>query len=248
MFYTAKGFSIIPGPKHVYWVKPGRSSESPLVFSAGFGIGAGGYVLFINKLIRQFPDRTVVIFETPYANFRPTAPVATEAEGLREIDDMFLSLGLGQCTWIGHSFGTNTASWVVKHRPHYINKLILVDPVCFRTWDASLYRSLFYRPSDSVESRMFQLFLAQEPNIACAVTRQLNWYENTLFPEQMAMPTEIFFSSFDTLVDLKGCQDYLQHRIAKDNLPHIHLNMLPIARASFQFSPRSIVKIINAIQ
>ncbi|KAJ9068401.1 hypothetical protein DSO57_1029048 [Entomophthora muscae] len=231
--------------KHVYWVKTGQSEEDPLVISTGTGIS--GYFFLVNDILRKHPSRTIVLFETPYFNLQPAVPVLAERESLQEIDDMFLALGLVKCTLLGHSFGTAVACWVVKHRPHYVTKLILVDPVCFRTWDASLYRALLYSEPNSIETKLFQLFITQEPIIACAISRHLNWFECTLFPEQITMPAEIFIPDNDFLLNPTGLHSYLNHRIATDHLSHIHLTAMGTSHGLSMLHPHTTTQIATRL-
>lgn len=244
-----RGFRVAftAGNAHLYAARVGSSDEDPLVFCTGIGAGFGLYLVFINTILRQHPHRTVVLLETAYANLQPAAPIVTEEQSLREIDGMVASLGLGRCTWAAHSFGTCVAGWVVKHRPHYVGKLVLIDPVCFRSWDFAKYRTLFHRAPDSVELHVLLLFAARDPALASALSRHLNWFESTLLPEQIAVSTQIFLAERDTFIDVKGVQAYLQHRIFKDKLFHIHLNRMPTSHGFFQFVPESANQIITSL-
>ncbi|KAJ9052404.1 hypothetical protein DSO57_1034479 [Entomophthora muscae] len=235
------------GKKHEYWVKEGQSNEDPLVVMTGFGVGIVGYYMFVKELINHFPNRTIILFETSYVNLKPAASVITETDSLCEVDDMFLDLKLDKCTLMAHSFGTFIAGWIAKHRPHYISKLVLVDPVCFRTWDASFYQTMFRQPPDSLESKAYQILLASGPIVSLGLARHMNWFGSILFPEQITVPTQIFLAENDFLLDPAGLHSYLQHRIAKDTLSHIEITTMDTCRGFFQLIPKWNGNIIGAL-
>ncbi|KAJ9083514.1 hypothetical protein DSO57_1034000 [Entomophthora muscae] len=245
-----RGFSVWAdsGKNHVYWVKAGDESQDPIILSTGVGVGMNGYINFVNSLIGQYPNRTIILLETSCINLQPAASLLSETDSLCEIDDMFLDLKLDKCTWIGHSYGTVIAGWVVKHRPHYIRKLVLVDPICFRTWDASSFRAIFYTPPGSMETKLFQVLFATDPAIACGFARHVNWFGPILFPEQIIVPTQIFLAENDFFLDYTGLHSYLNHRISKDNLSHINVTSMDALHASFLFCPTSSKNLIAALQ
>ncbi|KAJ9057622.1 hypothetical protein DSO57_1020754 [Entomophthora muscae] len=244
-----RGFSVCAdaGKKHVYWVKAGNGTEDAVVFSSGIGVGINGYLKMINDLICRYPNRTIILFETPYINLQPAASVLSKGDSLREVDDMFLDLKLDKCTWIGHSYGTVIAGWVVKNRPHYIRKLVLVDPICFRVWDVSCFKTVFYSPPDSFESNLFWIMFASDPTLARGISRHVNWFDIILFPEQIPMPTQIFLAEKDFLLDPTGLHSYLQHRIAKDNLSHIGIDTIDTCHGFFQLFPEFSERIFSAL-
>ncbi|KAJ9077690.1 hypothetical protein DSO57_1014312 [Entomophthora muscae] len=201
----------------------------------------------INNLLLQYPNRTIILFETPCINLQPASSVLSKKDSLREVDDMFLALRLDKCTWFGHSYGTVIAGWVVKHRPDYISKLVLVDPVCFRVWDISVYKTVFYSTPDSLESSMFQLIFASDPLLARGILRCVNWFDTILFPEQITMPTQIFIGLKDFLLDPTGLHSYLQHRVTKDNLSHIEITTMDTFRGFFQLIPEFRERIFSVL-
>ncbi|KAJ9071433.1 hypothetical protein DSO57_1036933 [Entomophthora muscae] len=165
----------------------GKFKDNPLVISTGFGIGIVSYLFLINEILYQHPNRTVILFETPFVNLHPTA---SKQETVLEVDTMFSQLNIKKCTWVGHSFGTIAAGWVVQHRPHYISKLILVDYICFRMWDTASYRALLYQTPDLLEAAMIQILFSSDSTVAYAIGRHIYWFDCLLFPEQIVMPTK----------------------------------------------------------
>ncbi|KAJ9077693.1 hypothetical protein DSO57_1014315 [Entomophthora muscae] len=201
----------------------------------------------ITDLLLQYPNRTIILLETSCINLQPASSVLSKKDLLREVDDMFLALRLDKCTWFGHSYGTVIAGWVVKHRPDYISKLVLVDPVCFRVWDISVYKTVFYSTPDSLESSIFQLIIASDPLLACGILRHVNWFDTILFPEQITMPAQIFIGGKDFILNPTALHSYLQHRVTKDNLSHIEITPTDTCHGFFQLITEFRERIIGSL-
>lgn len=87
-----------------------------------------------NALARALSSsRRVVAIDLP--GFGASEPLrgATSWEALAEsVLDVIAGLELGRATWIGHSIGAAAAIVAAADRPEFVERLVLVSPVCYR--------------------------------------------------------------------------------------------------------------------
>lgn len=233
--------------KHPYWVRYGSPTHMPLVFVVGVGVGFVAYVNFIGSLIEAYPDRSIVLLEVPYVSMQPAAEIASMEEALADVDNMFAATGLGPSSWLSHSYGSVLHAWVLNHRPHLVKRSTFVDPISFRTWDGSLPRFIIYNEPDSLCADVVRYFFAQDPTIGHAITIHTFWLLNIIFPENLTMPTHIFYSSKDTLFDVQGSIAYIRHRIATTGQTNVILKTMATNHGGFQLYPKYVNEIIAAV-
>ncbi len=134
-----------------YYYRPGSNPEkqSPIVFVHGIGVGLLCYLSFFKQLVME-SDRPVVAIELPHVSsllypiYRPVVEdVPTVAEMVDAVEHIFRKHGfvrstrqggkgqLNKATFIGHSLGTTVLAWIIRHRPHLVQKAIFIDPICF---------------------------------------------------------------------------------------------------------------------
>jgi hypothetical protein len=86
---------------------------------------------------------------------------------------------------VGHSFGTITAGWLVKHQPEIVSHLTLIDPVSLLLGLPDVAYSFLYKKPKSFIEWIIYIFGSRELTISHTLHRQFWWYRNVLWLEEV---------------------------------------------------------------
>ncbi|KAJ9074785.1 hypothetical protein DSO57_1003063 [Entomophthora muscae] len=156
-----------------YWFLPGDSSEPPIMYIHGIGIGYTMYLPKIYSVLPAHPGRAVILLDLPHISMLPTDLILDHDETLQALDAMFLRHNLEKVTLVTHSYGTIVASWIIQHRTQYLSKSLLVDPVCFMMVDPMLTYSFLYTKPKCILHEMSRFFFSTDPLISLALTKKM---------------------------------------------------------------------------
>ncbi|KAJ9049906.1 hypothetical protein DSO57_1019666 [Entomophthora muscae] len=226
-----------------YWHCPGDSSEPPILYIHGVGIG---FFMYMAKLIsmKAFHNRRrIFLLELPYISMYICNNILDHDETLNAIDTIFKTHSLQKVSVVGHSYGTVLASWLMRERPHYLSHLTLVDPICFCMWDSTLARNFLYANPFSFLHELALFFVARDPLIAHTVSKELYWYESVLYPKDISVPAHIFLSTQDWVVDAAIINGYLQKRLPS----HCKIELMETSHGGCLASKTYISQIIHVI-
>ena len=186
--------------------------ECPLVFFHGIGIGWLPYVKWIRKMAKYrrpvvFVELSNIAVELPY----PSKPLNMHETVDLVCDILRIPERLGiekvrQIDILGHSYGTVAASWLVRHTS-LVRNLTLVDPVCLQLFRADVCKRFLYSPSALSMVDTFLSHLLQDIGITRTLMRYFDWYDNTLFLEELEeknVDVEIILSGNDHFVPTKS--------------------------------------------
>ncbi|KAJ9074779.1 hypothetical protein DSO57_1003057 [Entomophthora muscae] len=193
-----------------YWFLSGDSDEPPIMYIHGLGVG---YILYLTKIysiMKAHPGRAIILLEFPHVCMQPSDVILDHDQTLQELDVMFLRHNLEKVSLVSHSYGTIVANWIIRQRPQYVAKSVLVVPVCFMMWDPTMANTIFYAAPFCMSHEGFRFSLAADPLISLALTKKMYWYESVLYPEYITMPTTIFLAQDDFMVDSYAIQRYLE--------------------------------------
>ncbi|KAI9296802.1 alpha/beta-hydrolase [Neoconidiobolus thromboides FSU 785] len=188
-----------------------KSKEKPIVFIHGVGIGLIMYLRFIIKIRLSYPDRRVILVEVPYVSLTMTNQIGTRDNTIHYFDILFHRYNILDCQLIGHSYGTIIASWLIQDRPHYVNQVQLIDPVCFLMWESDLIYNFLYKPRDDLISTLAYYFLSKDLFMANVFYRHFNWYENLLFLQDLNnIPCNVYLSEKDWIISANKIHSYIE--------------------------------------
>ena len=199
-----------------YWHRPAPSDAPPsndappLILLHGIGISwRVGYPNLLQELVDTAgQDRGIIAPESPVVAL--TAPKdygANPAESVKTIRSMLAAHGYGtsdggqgRCDLLAHSYGTLTASHLLKQTPEMVRSAVLLDPVCVGAHRATLCRTFLYEPTESraivrsgSDPRQWGSILVQkiklwllhrDPRIVGALMRNFYWYDNVLWLDE----------------------------------------------------------------
>ncbi|KAJ9077502.1 hypothetical protein DSO57_1016104 [Entomophthora muscae] len=205
-----------------YWFLAGDSDKPPIMYIHGLGLG---YIMYLTKtysIMKAHPGRTIILLEFPHICMQPTDVILDHDQTLRALDAIFIRHSLRKVSLVGHSYGTIVASWIIRQRPQYVAKSVLVDPVCFMMWDPTMAHTLLYADPFCMNHEGIRYMLAADPLISLTLSKKMYWYESVLYPKQLTMPTTIFLAQDDFMVDPCATQRYLEKQLPC----HIRLMLL----------------------
>lgn len=187
-----------------------RQTKPPVFLVYGIGIGVAMYLKVINAIRIKDPDRTIIVLNQPHISLKLVHHIPTLLQTLEAIDNIYKKHDLTSCNWFGHSYGAIVTAWAIKKRPTYMNKVTLVDPVCFALWEPDLIYNFLYNsnPAGPIH-HLAQYFVAKDLLVATTLFRHFWWMQNILFPDDIKCPTHAYFSQYDWIINADGIQKYL---------------------------------------
>lgn len=171
----------------------GASSAAPIFFLHGVG-GLAAYLPLVQGL--SLMGRDVVAVEMSYVSLHVTPNVPTIDQHVALLREVRQRHGYEdrQVVLIGHSWGTNVMSWLIKACPDSVQTAIFLDPVNFMLHLRDITFSWFYeRTGDRLEkvplmsvSSVVSL-VKTELFVVYALQRPLAWFRNSLFASELEL-------------------------------------------------------------
>jgi pimeloyl-ACP methyl ester carboxylesterase len=126
------------------------------------------------------------------------------------VRNMLSDHGLEHAIMCGHSIGTVYTSQILIHAPDIVAACVLIDPVCFRIFDAGLIHQVLYRiPKTPFESAITYM-VSRELYQSVFLSRGFHWHENTVDARLIPDNSFVFVGKRDNLVDGNRLLDYLE--------------------------------------
>ncbi|KAJ9084340.1 hypothetical protein DSO57_1025626 [Entomophthora muscae] len=220
--------------------QPVKEEGTPIMFIHGISAGFVPYVMMLVKLANQFPHRQIILLEVPHIAMELTTAIPDRGATLDAIDAIATKHGILKFSLSAHSYGTLMASWIIRNRPSLVAKLSLVDPVCFRLWDATLAHNFLYAKPISFMHDLIRNFVTKEYLITHSVSREVYWSQMVLFPSDITVPTTVIISTKDWVINPSGCYEYLK--------PHIsNIHLINTFHGGFGFSQEFTHKFLNSL-
>lgn len=203
-------------------------TKPPVFLAYGIGIGITFYLKVINAIRKKDPDRTIIILDLPHISLKLVHQIPSLSQTIEAIDNIFIKHSLTSCNWLGHSYGSIITAWVIKERPKHINKISLVDPVCFALWEPDLIRNFLYNSSNRLGPihHLAKYFVAKDLLVAATLFRHFWWLQNILFPDDLTFETHIYFSKYDWIINSVGIKKYLDNFCEQKSWIHLNTKMM----------------------
>lgn len=238
-----------------YWIYNGNKSQSqnetkpPVFLVYGIGIGATMYLKVINAIRNKDPDRTIIVLDLPHISLKLVNQIPSLQQTLEAIDNICKKHNLTDCSWFGHSYGSIIIAWVIKERPKLVNKVSLVDPVCFALWEPDLIRNFLYNanPIGPIH-HLAQYFVARDLLVASTLFRHFSWLQNILFPDDLTCQSHVYFSQYDWIINSSKIQKYLDNFCEQNSWNHLHTLMMDdVAHGGFILSDEKIQIVLKHV-
>ncbi|KIY74048.1 hypothetical protein CYLTODRAFT_416320 [Cylindrobasidium torrendii FP15055 ss-10] len=213
------------------------SKERPIVFFYGLGSGISQYKVALTRIIRQVPDRPLLVIMQPHISqdiFHPNyLNPFTREETTERLAGLLDSLGWANAstdlskealvrrpgselgvTMLSHSNGTYGHTWMLKDKPHMISRNCLIDPVCFSSWEGDTCFNFLYRPCTNGLHLFMRYFVSSELGIAYMLTRRFDWTSNALWASEIPNASDVSKTLFvlggkDLIIKAHRARQYL---------------------------------------
>ncbi|QRW16517.1 hypothetical protein RhiXN_04518 [Rhizoctonia solani] len=238
--YLKRTFGVVHGKfgKLEYFLRQPEvttnEAKEPIVFMHGLGIGPAQYSMFISQILREFPNRPVLVPLQPHISQAIFHPGHLDALNKTELVDtlrgLLEELGWAQSddkpsssrvTFISHSNGSVPHAWMLKAYPQLLQRNCFVDPVTFCLWEGDVcYNFVYKRPVNGLDVLM-RYFVGTELGIANHIQRQFDWSANSLWFEEIPGARDpkrsmFFIGGKDSIIDGERVRRYLRsHGIRK---------------------------------
>ena len=210
----------------VHWYHPGNpdvhagKSEAEIKETAdgvfmlhGVGVGYLPYLDMLQKVSTATNGLPTLVVEIPYISLRAWArPDARGPDGSASaIAWSMRSVGMERATLVGHSFGTITASWILRHSPEHVHSAVLIDPVCLQLARADVAFAAIHRRPVSAADVLLEYFVFRELSLAATLARNFFWFRNILWAEDLPGNKRSvgILSSNDAIVPSASVRNYL---------------------------------------
>ncbi|KAJ9088163.1 hypothetical protein DSO57_1025828 [Entomophthora muscae] len=201
----------------------------------------------MQKLVDLYPNRQIYALELPCIIVGTFSKIPTMDEILGSIDEFFAECDLKRCSFIAHSYGTIVCTWLSYHRPQYISKLTLVDPVCFNLLQSRFLQKCIYQQPSCFAHGISLFLIFRDPLLASIFSRNFWWHQNNLFPEDIKVPTDVYLPDLDWIIDTPKVFKYLQNRLAAAPHPNVKVHMLNVAHSEYLFNAKGLAKICESV-
>ncbi|QRV73174.1 alpha/beta hydrolase family protein [Ceratobasidium sp. AG-Ba] len=239
--YLKRKFGVVHGKfgKLDYFLRmPIISSDEarePIVFMHGLGIGPAQYSMFISCILREFPNRPVLVPLQPHISQSIIHPghleCLSKTELVSSLRGLLQELGWAQAddeksseyniTFMSHSNGSVPHAWMLKTYPQLLRRNCFVDPVTFCLWEGDVcYNFVYKRPTNGLDILM-RYFVGTELGVANHIQRQFDWSANSLWFEEIPAARDPARSAFfiggkDSIIDGERVRRYLRsHGVRK---------------------------------
>jgi pimeloyl-ACP methyl ester carboxylesterase len=119
--------------------------EPPIVFVHGVGLGLVTYLPFLRGLFAMSRHRAVVLLELPHVSMKLGIDRFPGIQLIADLTEQALQqLELPAALWVCHSLGTFVFAGINRLKPHLIDSVVLIDPVCFMLWEATTMNNFCY--------------------------------------------------------------------------------------------------------
>ncbi|BFZ56082.1 hypothetical protein PYCC9005_003124 [Savitreella phatthalungensis] len=166
-----------------------REATKPVLFLHGLGLGLAQYRNLVAHLAHTVGERAPLFVPVqgqvgmwPGSRHwcRPPS-MASTTTALLLIADRH---AIAPDTWriLSHSYGTIAHAWILKH-PHLSQlaaRHLMVDPICFRLWEADVCFNFLYRLPSTPNQLLMAAAVARELGVATAMHRAFWWPQNLL--------------------------------------------------------------------
>mmetsp|Transcript_5575 Transcript_5575/g.15001 ORF Transcript_5575/g.15001 Transcript_5575/m.15001 type:complete len:739 (-) Transcript_5575:1603-3819(-) len=205
---------------------PAHSSQVPILFLHGVGMGLFPYMGFIAQL--ACTGQPVVAFECNHLGMRWVSHIPDADEVVEAIAGVLRKHDVPRMAVAAHSYGTLHSSRLLQMYPQLVQSICLIDPVNFNMFTGKLIHNFVYRP-DKTKNLPAHL-VARDIHHAASVSRRFYWSLLNLWPHQLPRNTMVVLSGRDELVPVPETITMLQqeapHSIVLFRPSHKHAQFI----------------------
>jgi len=228
----------------------------PLVMFHGLGMGLLMYLPVIVALEKCREE--IFLVTMPHVSMRPIGRVPSQREFVAGVVDMLTVWGHRQAHFVGHSWGTAAAAWVLLYAKPQVAALSLLDPICFVVMKGitNVACDFWYGDPDKMDvlDTMIRYFAFEELHIAHTIARQTDPWCTCVWPEELRdIPCFICLEGRDSIVPAHSVRRLLNAESAKrgdqPNLAKLELMWFPdYPHGGFLLHPRLLRELTQGVR
>lgn len=210
--------AVSPSPSLTYFHRPHTSTtQLPILFIHGIGIGLYPYVRFLGELHAAAPDVGIIALEIHSISFRLTPAPLTPAELCAQVLHILAHHGWERCVLVSHSYGSVLSTHLLHHAQlaARIGPVLLVDPVCFLLHLPDVAYNFTVRVPRRANEYQLWYFASKDIGVSWTLARHFFWADNILWREDLVSgarkdwPTTVSLGGKDLIVDSEVVGRYL---------------------------------------
>jgi len=200
LLFRTCGFRSYELREFHYWYCPGpaQSNLDPIIFLHGITPGWLGYAKLVFALGKGRPIFLIDLegIRIKSMSFRMPNPEYFS----RTMKQILKRHRYDTASIVGHSFGTITAGWIIKHNPEIVSHVTLIDPVSLLLCLPDVAFAFVYRKPSTATEWIIYFFASKELTISNTLHRHFSWYRNVLWFDEIP-------SSVGVVVAIAGCDE-----------------------------------------
>lgn len=214
-----------PAPGLGYWYKPHEdSSQAPVVFFHGIGIGLLTYINFIADLYKATKSNGgkgvgIIAVELLPISFRLMDPPDGKDVFLQQIKTIVNYHEWDQFTIAAHSYGSVLTSFIVRddELKKRLKSILLVDPVTIMLHLPDVASNFTRRLPQRANEWQLWYFASTDPGVAYCLGRHFFWREKIMWTDELlrignsdGRKVSVSLAGKDIIVDGDAVKQYLQ--------------------------------------
>lgn len=202
-----------------YWYRPAESeggnntsdntSQRPIVFFHGITPGWLVYLPFVFAIIGNRPTLLIDLDTIKINSLAFDMPKESDfVDSVTKAIDAHFGTA-AKVSVVGHSFGTISSAWFLRHRPDRISHLTLIDPVSLLLGLPDVAYNFLHKSPDTLSKLIIRLIASREITVSNMLHRHFWWYNNILFLEDIP-------SHINVVVGLPGRDEIANNKVVLD--------------------------------
>lgn len=189
-------------------LSPPAAQQLPVVFIHGLGCGLAVYLRFLRRLACS---RECFVVELPEISQLGVEAVMPPSDMADAIDAMLRAHGHARACFVAHSYGTFVMSWILRARRSLVERVVLLDPVCFLLAQPDVAFNFLYRQPSNLFLLAVANFVRWELFSANVLMRHFYWYHNVLWLDELPPECVVALSSKDDIANACFVRRYLEN-------------------------------------
>lgn len=205
-----------------YWYHPGKqsvNSSTPVIFFHGITPGWMAYINFVHNISQGRPVFLVEVGGIKIKSMEFSMP--TPEEFADSVRSMLRRHHFKRASLIGHSFGSITSGWFLKHYPDMVTHITLIDPVSLLlSLPDVAYKFLYRKPTKLVEWIIY-IYASTEITISHTLRRNFYWYRSVLWLDDIpsSVGVVVAVAGNDEIINPEAVHEYsINHKIERSKL------------------------------
>lgn len=184
--------------------------EAPVVFVHGVGLGLVTYLPFLVQLFNISKFRSVLLIELPHVSMKLNLDKTPTIQQIADSTEYAMhQLDVPPAMWVCHSLGTFVFAGVNRLKPHLVDSCVLIDPVCFRLWEATTMHNFCYCDPKTPMQIVQQYHVCKELLISWYFHRHFFFTDAVLLREDVPRRALMIISESDNIYDVPRVVRYL---------------------------------------